>query len=298
MLKNNLKTNKQDSPKRSSGKQDSYKKDLGKQGLGKQGLGKQGSSNQGLARSEGEKNLPKNRILEARGIWKSYRKLNVLQDLSLQVRAGESVGLIGPNGAGKTTFFYILAGLISADKGKVFLNGKDISSFSSEKRAELRITYIPQETSLFQGLSAEDNLKAILELHHPKRARKERLDELLADFSLTEIRNRKAQLLSGGEKQRLEIARALCCNPQFMLLDEPLAGVDPIAVSEIEAMITKLKKKKIGILISDHNIYELLKFVDKTYVMYKGALIATGAPKQIAKNPLVRQYYLGKRFRL
>ncbi len=239
-----------------------------------------------------------NRMLEARAIWKSYQKLNVLQDLSIQVREGESVGLIGPNGAGKTTFFYILAGLISADKGRVFLNKKDISSLSSEKRADLRITYIPQETSLFQGLSVEDNLKSILELHHKKHERNEILNTLLEDFSLVELRSRKAQLLSGGEKQRLEIARALCCNPQFMLLDEPLAGIDPIAVSEIETLISKLKKRGIGILISDHNIYELLKFIDKTYVMYKGTIIAAGTPKQIAKNPLVRRYYLGNRFRI
>ncbi len=255
-------------------------------------------NNKDLAGFPSETILPKSRMLEACGIWKSYKKLNVLQDLSVQVKEGESVGLIGPNGAGKTTFFYILAGLISADKGQVFLNKKDISSLSSEKRAGLRITYIPQETSLFQGLSVEDNLKSILELHHPKEEHQKRMNALLEDFSLSELRRRKAQLLSGGEKQRLEIARALCCNPQFMLLDEPLAGVDPIAVSEIETLISKLKKRRIGILISDHNIYELLRFVDKTYVMYKGAVIASGTPKHIAKNPLVRRYYLGNKFRI
>lgn len=236
--------------------------------------------------------------LEAIDIWKSYKKMNVLRNLSIQIMAGQSIGLIGPNGAGKTTFFHILAGLVSADRGEIFLNERNISTLSSESRAKLRITYLPQETSLFQGLSAEDNLKAILELHCPKEKRNQKCRKLLEEFSLTELRKRKARLLSGGEKQRLEIARALCCNPKFILLDEPLAGVDPIAVSAIENLIMKLKKQQIGVLISDHNIYELLKFVDKTYVMYKGEIIASGTPKHIAKNQLVRRYYLGKRFRI
>ena len=236
--------------------------------------------------------------LEARAVGKSYGELSVLQDLSLSVSTGESVGLIGPNGAGKTTFFYILAGLARADKGSILLDGKDITAAGSAERARLRITYLPQEPSLFQGLSAEENLEAILELHYPKTERVARCRRLLEDFALTEVRTRKARMLSGGEQQRLEIARALCCNPRFMLLDEPLAGVDPIAVAEIERMIKNLKRRGIGILISDHNIYELLQFVDKTCVMYEGSIMASGSPKRIAKNPLVRRYYLGERFRI
>ncbi len=237
-------------------------------------------------------------LLEARGVGKSYGELNVLRDLSLSVATGESVGLIGPNGAGKTTFFYILAGLARADKGSILLDGKDITAAGSAERTRLRITYLPQEPSLFQGLSAQDNLEAILQLHCPKSQRDARRSSLLEDFSLTEVRTRQARMLSGGEQQRLEIARALCCNPRFMLLDEPLAGVDPIAIADIERMIKKLKRRGIGILISDHNIYELLRFVDKTCVMYQGSVMASGSPKRVAKNPLVRQYYLGERFRI
>ena len=237
-------------------------------------------------------------LLEARAVGKSYGELSVLRDLSLRVATGESVGLIGPNGAGKTTFFYILAGLARADEGSILLDGKDITAAGSAERSRLRITYLPQEPSLFQGLSAQDNLEAILELHCPKQERDARRRSLLEDFSLTDVRTRQARMLSGGEQQRLEIARALCCNPRFMLLDEPLAGVDPIAVADIERMVKKLKRRGIGILISDHNIYELLRFVDTTCVMYQGSIIASGSPKRVAKNPLVRRYYLGERFRL
>ncbi len=237
-------------------------------------------------------------VLEAREVGKSYGELRVLHDLSLSVATGESVGLIGPNGAGKTTFFYILAGLARADRGSILLDGADITSAGSAARTRLRITYLPQEPSLFQGLSAQDNLEAILELHCPKAERAAQRRQLLEDFSLTEVRTRQARMLSGGEQQRLEIARALCCNPRFMLLDEPLAGVDPIAVADIERMVKRLKRRGIGILISDHNIYELLRFVDKTCVMYQGSIMASGTPKRVAKNPLVRRYYLGERFRI
>ena len=175
-------------------------------------------------------------VLEAREVGKSYGELRVLHDLSLSVATGESVGLIGPNGAGKTTFFYILAGLARADRGSILLDGADITSAGSAARTRLRITYLPQEPSLFQGLSAQDNLEAILELHCPKAERAAQRRQLLEDFSLTEVRTRQARMLSGGEQQRLEIARALCCNPRFMLLDEPLAGVAPIACSSAFVM--------------------------------------------------------------
>jgi lipopolysaccharide export system ATP-binding protein len=223
----------------------------------------------------------------------------VLRDVSLEVQRGEAVGLLGPNGAGKTTSFYCITGLISADYGSIFLDGADISDLPMYRRARLGIGYLPQEASIFRGLTVEQNVRAILELVEPDEDRRDALlDDLLAEFSISHLRRTPALALSGGERRRVEIARALASHPSFMLLDEPLAGIDPIALGEIRDLISHLKDRGIGVLITDHNVRETLDIVDRAYILHDGAVLMEGRPSEIVAHKDVRRVYLGERFRL
>lgn len=235
--------------------------------------------------------------LEVKNIQKSYESRSVVKSVSLEVLAGEVVGLLGPNGAGKTTSFYMIAGLIPCDYGQILLQSEDITNLPMDKRARLGIGYLPQEPSIFRGLSVQDNIMAVLEISEPEyENRVKKLDELLGDFSITHLRNSMAINLSGGERRRLEIARCLASNPKFVLLDEPLAGVDPIAVADIKDLIYHLKDRNIGVLITDHNVREALNIIDRAYIISEGEVLAHGNPAEIVKNKLVRKTYLGESF--
>ena len=237
--------------------------------------------------------------LVARHLGKSYRRRPVLRDVSLSVQRGEIVGLLGPNGAGKTTCFYMITGLLAPDYGNVILDGHDITDLPMYRRARLGIGYLPQEASIFRGMSVEDNIRAILEVVEPVRERRETmLDELLADFSISHLRRTPALALSGGERRRVEIARALASQPAFMLLDEPLAGIDPIAVGEIRGLVSHLKDRGIGVLITEHNVRETLDIVDRAYILHNGSVLMEGAPDEVVAHEGVRQVYLGDRFSL
>lgn len=235
--------------------------------------------------------------LYAKHLVKSYGKRLVLRDISFHVQKGEAIALLGPNGAGKTTSFYMVAGLVRPDKGNVFLNNQDITNFPMYKRARMGIGYLPQEISIFRGMSVEENILAILEIHiKNKEERNNRLEELLKDLSLLHLKKSAALSLSGGERRRTEVARALASNPIFILLDEPFAGVDPIAVNELREVIALLKQKGIGVLITDHNVRETLSSVDRAYIVYDGTILAQGAPSDIIEHPTVKQVYLGNSF--
>jgi len=237
--------------------------------------------------------------LVAENLGKRFKKRPVLRDVTLKLGRGEVVGLLGPNGAGKTTCFYILTGLIAADYGRISLDGDDITGLPMYRRARLGIGYLPQEASIFRGLSVENNIRAVLEVAEPLADRREaRLEELLAEFSLTPLRQINALALSGGERRRVEIARALASTPKFMLLDEPLAGIDPIAVSDIRELVQHLKDRGIGVLITDHNVRETLDIVDRAYILHDGAVLMEGAPAEIVAHEDVRRVYLGERFSL
>ena len=237
--------------------------------------------------------------LSVRNLSKRFKKRPVLRGVSLNLRRGEAVGLLGPNGAGKTTCFYIITGLIRPDSGTVELDGYDVTSLPMYRRARMGVGYLPQEASIFRGLSVEQNIRAVLELAEPDRARREsRLDELLAEFSIEHLRHAPALALSGGERRRCEIARALAANPAFMLLDEPLAGIDPIAVGEIRNLVSHLKDRGIGVLITDHNVRETLEIVDRAYILYEGQVLREGEPAEIVLDENVRRVYLGERFSL
>jgi lipopolysaccharide export system ATP-binding protein len=237
--------------------------------------------------------------LVARNIGKRFKMRPVLRDVSLEVQRGEAVGLLGPNGAGKTTSFYVITGLISADYGSVLLDGVDISDLPMYRRARLGIGYLPQEASIFRGLTVEQNVRAILEVVEPDEDRRDAmLDDLLAEFSISHLRRTPALALSGGERRRVEIARALASHPSFMLLDEPLAGIDPIALGEIRDLIAHLKDRGIGVLITDHNVRETLDIVDRAYILHDGAVLMEGPPSEIVAHQDVRRVYLGERFRL
>lgn len=237
--------------------------------------------------------------LRAENLRKSYAQRFVVGGVSLYVRRGEAVGLLGPNGAGKTTCFSIITGLIKADGGAVFLDDYDITSLPMYRRARLGIGYLPQETSIFRGLSVENNIRAILELVEPDYdLREERLEMLLDEFAIKHIRHLPALALSGGERRRTEIARALASKPHFMLLDEPLAGIDPIAVAEIRDLIAHLKDKNIGVLITDHNVRDTLGIVDRAYIINEGLVLKEGIPEEIVIDTAVRRVYLGEDFRL
>jgi len=243
--------------------------------------------------------VPGHEGLAAHNLNKRFKKRPVLRGVSISLRRGEAVGLLGPNGAGKTTCFYIITGLIHPDSGTVELDGYDVTRLPMYRRARMGIGYLPQEASIFRGLSVEQNIRAVLEVVEPDRARREaRLDELLAEFSIEHLRHAPALALSGGERRRCEIARALAANPAFMLLDEPLAGIDPIAVGEIRNLVSHLKDRGIGVLITDHNVRETLEIVDRAYILYEGQVLREGVPEEIVLDGNVRRVYLGERFTL
>ena len=237
--------------------------------------------------------------LMTHGVGKTYNRRPVVRDVSLALRRGEAVGLLGPNGAGKTTCFYIICGLITAETGRVTLDGQDITRLPMFRRARLGIGYLPQEASVFRSMSVADNLRAVLELVEPnKQVREDTIDALLEDFNVAHLRKTPAMALSGGERRRVEIARALASRPHFVLLDEPLAGVDPIAVAEIRDMVSHLRDRGIGVLITDHKVRETLDIVDRAYIMHQGQVLAQGKPRDIVANPDVRRVYLGEDFTL
>ena len=236
--------------------------------------------------------------LVARHLVKSYKKRIVIRDVSLSVKRGEAVGLLGPNGAGKTTTFYMITGLIFPDGGEILMDGEPITKLPMYRRARLGIGYLPQEASIFRGLSVEQNIRAVLEVVEPDRETCEHeLDALLAEFSITHLRHTPAPALSGGERRRLEIARALASRPQFILLDEPLAGIDPIAVGEIRDLIAHLKDRGLGVLITDHNVRDTLEIVDRAYILHDGVVLSEGTPQALVDNADVRRVYLGDNFR-
>ncbi len=238
-------------------------------------------------------------ILRGDNLVKIYKRKKVVNNISVEVEQGEIVGLLGPNGAGKTTSFYMIVGLIKPNSGRVFLDQEDITQLPMYKRANRGIGYLAQEASVFRKLSVEDNIKAVLEMSDiPKKEQKERVEELLEEFSLTHVRKNLGMVLSGGERRRTEIARALAVDPKFVLLDEPFAGVDPIAVEEIQSIVAKLKKKNIGILITDHNVNETLSITDRAYLMFEGKLLKAGTAEELAADEQVRKVYLGKHFEL
>ncbi|MFB5945817.1 LPS export ABC transporter ATP-binding protein [Albibacterium profundi] len=238
-------------------------------------------------------------ILKAEHLVKKYKQRKVVDDVSFHVEQGEIVGLLGPNGAGKTTSFYMIVGLIKPTEGKVYLDEQEITGDPMYRRAQKGIGYLAQEASVFRKLSVEDNILAVLEIHYKdKEERKEKLEELINEFSLNKVRKNRGDLLSGGERRRTEIARALAANPNFILLDEPFAGVDPIAVEEIQTIVHKLKHRNIGILITDHNVQETLSITDRAYLLTEGKIMLTGTPPEIAVNEMARKFYLGQNFEL
>ncbi len=237
--------------------------------------------------------------LRAVNLRKSYRRRPVIRDVSLRLARGEVVALLGPNGSGKTTCFYAIAGLITPEGGQVIIDGRDVTMLPMYRRARLGIGYLPQEVSIFRGLSVEDNILAILEIGEANRsARRERLEELLSEFSITHLRRAPALALSGGERRRVEIARCLAAGPKYVLLDEPFAGVDPIAVGEIRGLVHDLKDRGIGVLITDHNVRETLEIVDRAYILHDGRVLMSGTTDEVVHDENVRRVYLGQSFRV
>jgi len=230
---------------------------------------------------------------------KSYRKKTVIRDFSMTLDRGEVVALLGPNGTGKTTTFYAVAGLVMPEGGTVTIDGKDVTSLPMYRRAQLGIGYLPQEMSIFRGLSVQDNIAAILDISvSGARKRRERLEALLSEFSIEHLRRAPALALSGGERRRVEIARCLAANPKYLLLDEPFAGVDPISVDDIRHLVSDLKKRGIGVLITDHNVRETLEIVDRAYILHEGKVLMSGTPDEVVENENVRRVYLGDNFRI
>ena len=235
--------------------------------------------------------------LRIRSLRKSYRKRPVIRDVSMDLARGEVVALLGPNGSGKTTTFYAVAGLVTPDAGRVILDGRDVTYLPMYRRARAGIGYLPQEMSIFRGLTVEQNITAILEVAVPdRRRRRERLEALLSEFGIEHLRHAPAMALSGGERRRVEIARCLASAPRYLLLDEPFAGVDPIAVGDIRALVVELKSRGIGVLITDHNVRETLEIVDRAYILHDGAVLMSGSPDEVVANANVRRVYLGEGF--
>jgi len=247
----------------------------------------------------GEAARPHPEGLVVTGLGKSYRRRPVVRDVSLELHRGEAVGLLGPNGAGKTTCFYMIIGLVPADSGSISIDGIDLTPLPMYRRARLGLGYLPQEASIFRGLSVEDNIRAVLELVEPDRVtRAHRLDELLGEFSITHLRRTPSSALSGGERRRVEIARCLATDPAFILLDEPFAGIDPIAVADIRNLVAHLKDRGIGVLITDHNVRETLEIIDRAYILHDGAVLMSGTPDEVVRDANVRRVYLGEGFRI
>ena len=247
--------------------------------------------------SEQLKLVSENRGLQARGIGKYFGQKRVVRNISIGVRRGEAVGLLGPNGAGKTTTFYMLSGLIPCDEGAIFMDGMDVTDTPLFQRARMGVGYLPQESSIFRGLTVEKNILSVLEITEKKLdMRDAMLEELMAEFGIGHLRNTPAVNLSGGERRRLEIARALAARPAFLLLDEPLAGIDPIAVADIRDLISQLKGHGLGVLITDHNVREMLDIVDRAYIIHDGSVMMEGTPSEVVGHAGVRQVYLGDRF--
>jgi lipopolysaccharide export system ATP-binding protein len=237
--------------------------------------------------------------LEAKELIKYYGKVCVVKGVSLSVKQGEIVGLLGPNGAGKTTTFYMVVGFIQPTEGEVYLDGQALTRFPMYKRARMGIGYLPQEASVFRKMSVENNLKTVLEMTNlSKEEQRDKLESLIDEFSLQKVRKSKGDTLSGGERRRTEIARALATDPNFILLDEPFAGVDPVAVEDIQRIVAQLKNKNIGILITDHNVQETLAITDRTYLMFEGSILKHGEPEELASDEMVRKVYLGQNFEL
>jgi lipopolysaccharide export system ATP-binding protein len=238
-------------------------------------------------------------LLRTQNLIKKYKRRTVVNDVSIEVRQGEIVGLLGPNGAGKTTSFYMIVGLIKPNSGGIFLEDTEITSEAMYKRAQNGITYLPQEASIFRKLTVEDNLKLVLEMtKKTKEEQKDKLEALLDEFGLQHIRTVRGDVLSGGERRRTEIARCLAVDPLFILLDEPFAGIDPIAVEDIQKIVKALKQKNIGILITDHNVHETLSITDRAYLLYEGRILKAGTAQQLADDPEARKLYLGEKFEL
>jgi lipopolysaccharide export system ATP-binding protein len=238
-------------------------------------------------------------ILRSSGLVKKYKKRTVVNEVTIQVRQGEIVGLLGPNGAGKTTTFYMIVGMIRPNDGKVFVNGTEITAMPMYQRARMGIGYLSQEASVFRRLTVRENLLAVLEISDlPRKEREEKCDRLLEDFGLTHLVKSKGYVLSGGERRRTEIARALALDPKFMLLDEPFAGIDPIAVEEIMKIVTKLKEKNIGVLVTDHNVHETLSITDHSYLLFEGRILKAGTAEFLANDPEAKKLYLGEKFKL
>lgn len=237
--------------------------------------------------------------LSVRNLRKSYKRRTVIRDVSIHLNRGEVVALLGPNGCGKTTCFYSIAGLVTPEGGQVVIDGLDVTALPMYRRARLGVGYLPQEVSIFRGLSVEDNILAVLEIRVPdRRKRRERLEELLSEFSITHIRRAPALALSGGERRRVEIARCLAADPKYLLLDEPFAGVDPIAVGEIRHLVHDLKSRGIGVLITDHNVRETLEIVDRAYILHDGVVLKSGTTDEVVRDEMVRRVYLGENFRI
>jgi lipopolysaccharide export system ATP-binding protein len=238
-------------------------------------------------------------VLAVHHLGKAYRGRTVVHDVSLSVRQGEAVGLLGPNGAGKTTVFYMITGLVKPDKGEIELDGHNVTGLPMFQRARLGVGYLPQEASIFRGLNVEDNIRAVLEVNEPNRRQREAmLESLLEEFDIARVRTAPSISLSGGERRRCEIARALAGKPSFMLLDEPFAGIDPIAVGDIQDLVRHLKGRGIGVLITDHNVRETLGLIDRAYIIHSGHVLTEGPPDEIIAHPDVRRFYLGEDFRM
>ena len=238
-------------------------------------------------------------VLRSSGLVKKYKKRTVVNDVTIQVRQGEIVGLLGPNGAGKTTTFYMIVGMVRPNAGSVFVNDSEITALPMYQRARLGIGYLSQEASVFRRLTVRENLLAVLEISDlPRKAREEKCDRLLEDFGLTHLAKSMAYVLSGGERRRTEIARALALDPKFMLLDEPFAGIDPIAVEDIMKIVMKLKEKNIGVLVTDHNVHETLSITDHSYLLFEGRILKSGTAEYLAKDPEAKRLYLGEKFKL